>query len=244
MKILDFEQGTKEWHDARRCRITGTKLKAVMGTPEARRGLIAELIGEEGTEQGKLAPTTMEMERGTAEEAFAIRTFTERTGKNVQSVGLCVHDEYDWLALSPDGVIFDERIKTQGGSVGIFEAVEVKSPDSKKAILYRIENMIEPEETGLMGKKGDLLAGAPFLGIPSEYKWQVVHYFIVNTDLQKLHFCVYDARFIDEDMKLYVVTVERSNELLQEAIAEAMEALLAFRETWMRWKEIVLPAKF
>jgi len=120
----------------------------------------------------------------------------------------------------------------------------VKCPDSKKAILYRIENMVPMEETGLLSAKGLPLAGAPFLGVPSEYKWQVVHYFIVNKHLKKLYFLIYDARFIDEDAKLYVVEVLRENELLQEAIAEAEMELVRFRADWVKWREIVLPTVF
>jgi len=237
MRTIAIEQGTKEWHDSRMCKITGTKLKAVMGTAEARRSLIAELIAEEATEQSKAFVTTAEMERGNAEEIFAIRAYEAKTGKKVERVGMCVHDEHDWIALSPDGLIKDESGKYS-------EATEVKCPDSKKAILYRIENMIPMEETGLMGAKGNPLAGAPFLGIPSEYKWQVVHYFLVNNDLKKLHFLIYDARFINEDAKLYTVEVSRDNEILQEAVKEAMEALLKFRADWLAWKEIVLPTEF
>lgn len=237
MRILTLEQGTKEWHDKRRCVVTGSKAKAVMGTAEARRGLIAELIAEEATEQSKAPVTSASMERGTAEEVFAIRSFEEKTGMKVDRLGMCIHKDHDWIGLSPDGLI-----KNAAGKYT--KAVEVKSPDTKNAILYKIENMVPLEETGLMGKKGDPLAGAPFLGIPSEYKWQVVHYFLVNPDLETLYFLVYDARIINEDCKLYTVEVKRENELLQAAVKEEEEALEKFRVDWMRWKEIVLPTTF
>ncbi len=237
MEILDLEQGTAEWQAARRCSITGTKLKQVMGTAEGRRALIAELIAEEATEQSKVFRTSDEMERGNAEEIFAIKAFEKQTGKTIARPGIVVSSEFDWLKLSPDGLVEE--------APGVFtEGVEVKCPDSKKAILYRIENMIDPEQTGLMGKKGDLLASAPFLGIPSEYKWQIVMYFLVVDTLQKMNFLVYDARFIDDEAKLYVVEIERSNEILQDAINEAKRELLKFRADWLAWKEIVLPANF
>lgn len=271
MRIQTIEQGSKEWHDSRMCKVTGTKLKAVMGTKDARNGLIAELIAEEATEQAKAFVTTAEMERGNAEEIFAVKAFEQKTGKKVDRIGLCIHDEHDWIALSPDGLIKDTEGKYS-------EAIEIKCPDSKKAILYKIENMIPLTETGLItkytkaeiievlekndiphdpkatianlepllppGNEGKPSASAPFLGIPSEYKWQVVHYFIVNKDLKKLYFAVYDARFINEDAKLYIVEVERSNEILQEAIRQAEEALIQFRADWLKWKEIVLPTEF
>lgn len=236
MKILDVEQGTAEWQAARRCSITGTKLKAVMGTAESRRALIAELIAEEATEQSKVFRTTDEMERGNAEEIFAIKAFEKKTGKTVVRPGICISDEFEWLKLSPDGLLEEGGIYKEG--------VEVKCPDSKKAILYRIENMIDPEHTGLLSAKGLPLASAPFLGIPSEYKWQIVQYFLVVDTLEKMNFLVYDARFIDEEAKLYTVEVERSNEILQDAINEAKRELTKFRADWLAWKEIVLPANF
>lgn len=237
MQILNTQQGTKEWHDGRRCVVTGSKAKAVMGTAEARRGLIAELIGEEATEQSKAPISSASMERGNAEEVFAIRAYEDRTGQKVDRVGMCLHAEHSWIGLSPDGLI-----KNAAGKYT--KAVEVKSPDTKNAILYRIENMIPMEETGLLSAKGLPLSSAPFLGIPSEYKWQVVHYFTVNPDLETLDFIVYDARIINDKEKLYIVTVERKNEILQAAVAEETAALLKFRADWLAWREIVLPTEF
>lgn len=238
MRIIEnLEQGTQEWFEARMKKVTGTKAKAVMGTSEAQRNLIAELIAEEATELSKSTKTTETMERGNNEEPFAVKAFEEKTGKKVTRIGQCVSDDYDWVALSPDGLIANKEGKYT-------EAIEIKCPDSKKAVLYRIENMIPMEETGLIGKKGDPLAGAPFLGIPSEYKWQCVHYFLVNKDLETLYFLVYDARFIGEESKLYTVELKRSNEVLQEALAEYVAELIAFRKKWLAWKEIVLPTNF
>ena len=237
MKIIECVQGTEDWKKARACRVTGTRLESVMGTPIARAALIAELIAEEGTEHLKSVNVSKIMERGTEEEVFAIQTFERRTKKKVARVGLCVSEKRDWHALSPDGLIADKSGKYS-------EAIEVKCPNSDTAILYKIENMVPMEETGLLSKKGEPLSGAPFIGIPSEYKWQIVNYFLVNEDLKKLHFAVYDARFISDDAKLYVVTIERENEILQAAMAEAEIELDKFRADWMRWKEIVLPTNF
>ena len=221
MKTLDLQQGTQEWHDARRCTITGTKLQNVMGTLEAQTTLIAELIAEKGTELTKEVKVTAEMERGTAEEDFAVKKFEAKTGLTVDRVGMCVHKEWSWVALSPDGLIKDEDGKYT-------EAVEIKCPDSKKLIKNKINNIVDPKETGLMGARG-LKAGAPFLGVPSEYKWQIVHYFLVNPDLQKLYFVTYDERFIDEDAKLYTVEVLREQEEMTLAIQEAETQLETFR---------------
>jgi hypothetical protein len=176
------------------------------------------------------------MERGNAEEEFAVKKFEEQTGLTVDRVGMCVHKKLDWVALSPDGLIKDEDGKYT-------EAIEIKCPDSKKLIHQKINNMVDPKETGLMGARGPK-AGTPFLGVPSEYKWQVVHYFVVNPDLQKLHFVTYDERFIDADAKLYIVEVLREQEEMTLAIKEAETQLDIFRKKWLEWEEIVLPSNF
>lgn len=231
MKILDLVQGSMEWHAQRRCRITGTKLDDVMGTLYVRAVLAAELIAEEATEQSKIMRPTEEMERGSAEEEFAIKLFEKQTGKKVVRGGMWLSDEYSFLAHSPDGSLVDTDGK-------IREAIEVKNPDSKKAIYYKMANMIDPKEIGLTPAK------IPFLGIPPEYKWQVVNGFIVNRELEIMHFIVHDARFIEDNAKLYVVTLNRENEILQEAIKEAEDGVVAFRANWLKWKEIVLPTAF
>lgn len=232
MKVIDnLEQGTQEWHDARRCKVSGTKLKNVMGTSLNQFDLIADLIAEKGTEQSKTFRATEEMERGSAEEIFAIKSFEKQTGKKITQVGMCVSSEEDWITLSPDGLIANAEGK-------FTEAVEIKSPNSATVIKYKLANMVDEKELGLTASK------MPFLGIPAEYKWQCVHYFIVNPDLRKLHFVAYDERFIDGDQKLYIVELNWENEVLQEAIHEAKVALKAFREKWLRWEEVVLPTNF
>lgn len=229
MKINNVEQGSLEWLALRRCKVTGTKLKDVMGTPQARIKLIAELIAEEATEQSKNVRTSPEMERGSAEEPFAIREFMARTGKKVERVGICISDDFPWLACSPDGLIGKKKVYN--------EALEIKCPESSTAIYNRIANMVSAEELGTKAKLN-------FIGVPEEYKWQMVNYFLVNEKLQILNFAIYDARFIDQQEKMYIIKVERDNPALQEAIMQAKEELVRFRKDWLSWKEIVLPSNF
>ena len=231
MEILDIEQGTPEWHAARRCTVTGTKLEDVMGTALARTQLIAELIAEEGTEQSKIIRPTEEMQRGTDEEEFAVKLFEEVTGKKLKRGGMWRSGEFDYLAYSPDAYEQEEN-------GDILEAIEVKNPDSKTVIFNRLANLVPLDELGLTKSKH------PFLGVPQQYKWQCVDAFLVNPKLRKLHFVQHDARFIDPKAKLSVVTLDADNEVLQEAIKEARLALVKFREDWQNWKELVLPDNF
>lgn len=219
MKIINAPQGTLEWQKHRLGRITGTKLCDVMGTPNAQKKLITTLLAEEATEQAKVVRPSAEMERGTAEEVFAIKAFEKKFKKKVERVGICISDECDWLAYSPDGLIKDKRGKYS-------EGVEVKNPDSATFVAYKLGY--------------DLCE----LGIPRDYKWQVVDAFLVNTDLERLYFVVQDARWIADEGKLLVTEVERSNPILQGFLDETCEQLKEFRIEWLRCRDIVLPPNF
>lgn len=232
--VQDIEQGTAEWHALRRAKVTGSKLERVMGTDRARTALVAELIGEEATEQSKVIKPSIAMERGTNEEPFAVKAFEMLTGKTVTCVGVCISDDNDWHAHSPDGLIANEDGEYT-------EEVEVKCPDTTQAILYRIDNLIDPTRIGLRSKKGEPTAAAPFCGAPADYKWQIVNGFLVNEKRRMLHFVVFDARIIAEEQKLYVIEIHRDDPELQAAMEQARVALEAFRRDWLEWRDIVLP---
>lgn len=231
MKIIrGIDQGTLEWQQLRRGKITGTKLADVMGSPLDRLNLIAELIAEEGTEQTKAMRPTPEMERGQAEEVFARQAFADKYKKKVETATMLVSDQYPWLAVSPDGIIPDRK----GKFAQYTEQIELKNPNSATMIKYKMANLVS----------GCPLSKKHFLGIPCDYQWQIVASFLVNDELKKMYFVVYDARFIDDEHKMYVVTVDRDNEDLQKAMIQAGVALESFREEWLATKEIVLPITF
>lgn len=244
MKIINCNQGTQEWIEARRCMITGTKLDSVMGTKLDQLMLACELIGEEATEQTKAFKATIEMERGTAEEVFARKHYEETTGTEVEEVGFCISDEFPFLGCSGDG-----WIKT-GKVYG--EAVEIKSPNTENAVFYKLSSILSPEFLGLGSwskptkDKPDPefkpSAKAPYNGIPAQYKWQVVNYFLVNTDLKKLHFLIYDARFISDKSKMHTITVTR--EQVQPEIDEAKIQLVKFREFWLECRNYIIEDNF
>jgi len=94
------------------------------------------------------------------------------------------------------------------------KGVEVKCPSTKVAVKYRAEG-----------------------GIPSEYKWQVINYFLVCEDMQELDFVVYDPRIIRPELKLHIATVTRED--LQEDIDAAKKRLESFRDDWrLVWEKL------
>lgn len=131
MKTLQFTD-EQDWLDARRCKITGSKLKDIVvkrGTSEkiGFYELIAERLGLPPGDQNA-------MERGHELEPEAIERFEEATGKKVNTdLVIWEHDKYQYIALSPDGFI------------GKTEAVEVKCLSSARHIQAVIENQVPDE---------------------------------------------------------------------------------------------------
>lgn len=116
-KHNDIEQGSGEWHQIRKGKITGTTLKAIMGTPKARQDAMYEIIGERltvGVEEDYENP----MDRGHRLEPEAISAFEFETGKSVERTGFCESDDNSSIAYSPDGIVSDEEdveVKCMGG---------------------------------------------------------------------------------------------------------------------------------
>lgn len=216
MRIIEAEQGSLAWKKSRLGVITGTRLKAVLGNRKAQLTLISELIAEVETEMPKNINVTQVMERGIAEEDFAVIKYEKLTGEKTEVIGFCLHEKIDWLGLSPDRFIKKDGKYKKG--------VEVKSPNSDTVIKYKMEQIDNP---GI---------------ITPEYKPQIIQYFIVNEDCEELDFVVYDERFINEDMKLLIVTVTRKE--LEADIAKAMTKIDAFRTLWLSYSNDLLNNNF
>jgi predicted phage-related endonuclease len=105
MKTLIFDS-KEEWMAARKCKITGSRLKDIIvkrGT-EKKIGfykLIAERIATS-------PDTELPMDRGNRLEPVAMERFIKETGKKVDtSLVIWARDEDDSIAISPDGFIGD-----------------------------------------------------------------------------------------------------------------------------------------
>lgn len=188
MKKLNLKQGSEEWKLARMEKISGTRLASAIGTPAKQEALLNELIAEKITGEPLNHFVSLAMERGNEAEEFAIDEYEKRTGNKVDKVGMIVSDNLDWLSNSPDGLVGDNG------------AVEVKCPNTVKAVKYQRAN-----------------------DIPKEYQAQCLSYFIVNEKLEWLDFVVYDPRIKDEKMQLWVKRMTRDEEKIKEAVEKAKE---------------------
>ena len=134
MKIIDVEQGTQEWLDYRKGKISGTMISALYSKRGNRKigfyELIAERLAIDPDDENR-------MDRGLRLEDEAIEKFTEKTGKKVERVGICAHDKYPSIINSPDGLIKDGKFYT--------EAVEVKCLSSPRHLQALVENKVPDE---------------------------------------------------------------------------------------------------
>lgn len=120
------EQGTQEWHALRIGKITSSRVAGIMKSDNLK--IVDELIYE------KVCPdlavwdavdgyVSDAMQWGTDHEAEAVDAYTKQTGIEMEAVGFCTHDVFEYLAMSPDRLTADRT-----------GAVEVKCPSTKTHI--------------------------------------------------------------------------------------------------------------
>src|SRR3972149_1852142 len=132
MKNHQIEQRSDEWHHIRKGKMTGTTLKAIMGTPKARQEAIYEVLAERLT-VGIDDEFENAMDRGIRLEDEAIATFELETGKRVDKMGFCEEDNNPMICNSPDGLI------------GETEAIEVKCLGGKNHVKMWLTNEVPDE---------------------------------------------------------------------------------------------------
>lgn len=206
MEILHIEQGSPEWLRARLGKVTGTRLKSVMGSPAVQMTLIYELVAEQISGQAEELFTTGAMRWGTEHEADAVLAYERKFNARTELVGFCISDEFPFLGLSPDRLI-------KKGSKYV-KGIEVKAPTTKTVVKCLLDG-----------------------GIPDEYKWQVVNYFLVCSTLKELDFLIYDPRIINTERQLTVINVTRKD--VQKDIDAAKKQLVDFRDKWRKVYEAV-----
>ncbi len=134
MKVLHMEQRSDEWLEYRKGKISGTMLSDLYSKRGNRKLGFYELIAE------RLAidpDNENRMDRGIRLEDEALELFMQKTGKKVEQVGLCVHDDYPDIINSPDGLIQNKSKYT--------EAVEIKCLSSSRHLQAVIENKVPDE---------------------------------------------------------------------------------------------------
>jgi putative phage-type endonuclease len=139
MRIIDCEQGSAQWLEARRGKITASRIGDVLdrlkkgGEGAFRRnyriGLLAERLSGR-TEEHYVSP---EMVWGKELEDEARAAYEIEAGNMVEQVGFVLHPTFDYAGASPDGLIGND-----GG-------LEIKCPKTSTHIKWMLEGGV-PEE--------------------------------------------------------------------------------------------------
>lgn len=237
MKILDLEQRTQEWLDFHEGRISGSSAKEYSSVRYIPKAELVEFAKSKGYEFPKnltmdnirammtedelnelyanvqlndsiykliaqriakpINPndyadkipegaTYSAMLRGQILEDEARELIAEKLGKQIIPGRVWQSDVNEYMICSPDGEIVDDT-----GDVS--EAVEIKCLDSWKVVRAFYEK--HP---------------------PLDYEAQIIQYFLVNENLQKLYFCIYSDVFTNPELGLQIFELKRED--YQEAI--------------------------
>lgn len=162
--------------------------------------LIYELIYE------KIAPHQDIYQSDTMARGHVIESIVKELykGRNIVSTGFIKRTDNPFIGISPDGVELQQVGETKQGDIIIRHAVEVKGPLGKNFVKYWLEDKI-----------------------PSEYFWQVIHYFLVIETLETLDFIIHNPEPYDDMVRTKTIRVTRLE--LQKYIMEAEVAICDFQ---------------
>lgn len=160
MRIIDVEQGTYEWHVARKGKVTGTSLASALGTPAVQKTLMYKLIAERMTEPQTGGFLSKSVERGKEMEPLARKYISNHLGMDFVEVGMLQDIQLGMYAISPDAVVIENGLVVGG--------LEIKCPDSKKHVEYLIKNEVP--------KEYEYQVFAPFLMLGAVKFWYFASY--------------------------------------------------------------------
>lgn len=231
MEILDIEQRTPEWLQARRGRLTGTTAgkQTLMGRRAARREfweLVAEQFDDPTPED---APAESAMNRGVRLEPVNIARTLAALGIDPETAetepGMWLGDGLQ--AVSPDCHEASDRptwaieCKALASSVQIEVAVKV-------AARIKLQQGVELELPTQLGKVE--AATRDYDLVPGDYQTQILQYFTVNPDLQVVYFSMVDNR-LPQPLDHLILTVRRTD---VEAELEDHREAVQDAEKWAR----------
>lgn len=121
--MLDVEQHSVEWINARLGRVTASRIadvtaKTRSGWAASRTNYMAELLSERLTGVPRDTFTNAAMQWGTDMEPQARRMYEFMEGVEVRQVGFAVHPVIEMAGASPDGLVGDDGL------------VEIKCPNT------------------------------------------------------------------------------------------------------------------
>tara|TARA_R100000329_G_scaffold32552_3_gene30221 strand:- start:977 stop:1528 length:552 start_codon:yes stop_codon:yes gene_type:complete len=108
-----MKQRSEEWFEIRKNRLTASDFASACGWNKYKS---RQKLWQQKTGKVEPEPMNADMQRGVDLEQSGIDVLEVETGLIVNEIGFKIHDKYDWLGASPDGIIGKQYV------------VEIKSP--------------------------------------------------------------------------------------------------------------------
>lgn len=100
------EQGSSEWFELRKSRLTASHAQAIGSNGKGLETYITELMADYYSIVSETGYTSEDMERGNELEDIARSAYELTTGETVKQVGFIERDEY--VGVSPDGLVGED----------------------------------------------------------------------------------------------------------------------------------------
>ncbi len=129
MKIHNLEQGSPEWFEVRKLKLTASNADAIATSGKGLDTLVDELVAEYFATTPEEPYINADMERGNLLEAEARNMYSSISGNVIEQVGFVELDEH--VGCSPDGLVNDDGL------------VEIKCPNNKNYIKLMLTEKID-----------------------------------------------------------------------------------------------------
>lgn len=213
MKVLEIDQNTEEWEEFRKGRSGGSyfyKMYKVHGRSNGKLSehffkMLADRVARPMTPNDYIdrVPEGVSFNwavRGHILEEDAAKLFSEKYHKKLDKGYIWMSDYNDGSYVSPD-----RSIVSSDGSIR--EAVEIKCLSSEKVLEIWYDRSTLTEDA------------SDFWALPREYQSQVLKYFMVNENLEKLYWVLYTD--LIPKLSLQVLEIERDD--IENMLSEAMD---------------------
>ena len=128
MQILNVQQQSSEWFEARQLKMTASHATAVGSCGKGLETYAYEICAEYLSSADKEHFSNEHTDRGNEKEPEARTIYEFETGQAVKEVGFCIHSKH--VGCSPDGFVGDDGL------------VEIKCPSDKVYLKELIEGKI------------------------------------------------------------------------------------------------------
>lgn len=228
MKILDLEQRSQEWLDFHEGRISGSSAKdysSVRYIPKAELVEFAQSKGHDFPKNLTMDNIKAMLTEDELNELYANVQINDSIYKLIaQRIAKPINPN-DYADRIPEGATYSAMLR---GQILEDEARELISEKLGKKIIPGRVWQSEENEYMICSPDGEFEDETEAVEIkcldswkvvkayyekhpPSEYKPQILQYFVVNDKLKKLYFCIYSDVFTNPELGLQIFEVNRED---------------------------------